>query len=728
MREPRKQKTVPPPERQSSRIRGIPATSPTVEAVVASNRSASSSSTTEVETEQALPGAAPAVLLPAPESGPPADLLQVQPQVEVDTAKTQYFDSYLEGLLDTELSYSELAPESDTSFTSVPESEAILEAAEATLILNSSVIMTGPSFATIQQRYATAYTTCENHAKKLPLTEHDITEAKRILGTLNPFLTQARAQLPDVTGLQPTDQAVILHNTITEFIREAGQGITNLTREVEALKLPASDHSRPRADTGPMATKATVWRKTLKRKVEAAKTALQELDQDILSHGDEAIPKVRVQYFQLQLDRHRKFLEQDIPAYVSKIEEVAGDHLTETEYDELLTHEDEVKPLLEAALSTLTQAGVPSDMDIALMSTPNSSMLVDPKVNNSQVSAPPVTASNPKPPGRGYKVYRDGDYPKFRGDYEDYWSWRAEWVEWIIPGQDFNWVLRNLQRCTPAEDDLRIHTDLDGVWHYMDRKYANSLVVANEVLDVFLGQKKSEIPGRNEECKLRNLNLAVLRLRKQLSGVQEEQQLTENLVTIRHILKLMPDTYARGWTTSPESAEVSKVRSLQGKRDVAGVMYINIMVYLARVIDGLYENTPWLLEEKNKGDKAGKKLNLFGARGAKDNSDGSDNEEGGRGKRHKDRKKDYKDKDDSGEITQKVKDDQKSYGKCPFCSGYHTFKGKFGIQASTRVSDCPEFNKLDVKAKAVKAVEKSVCLKCLSWRHKREGCPFTKYK
>ena len=166
MREPRKQKTVPPPERQSSRIRGIPATSPTVEAVVASNRSASSSSTTEAETEQALPGAAPAVLLPAPEPGLSADLLQVQPQVEVDTAKTQYFDSYLEGLLDTELSYSELAPESDTSFTSVPESEAILEAAEATLILNSSVIMTGPSFATIQQRYATAYTTCENHAKK----------------------------------------------------------------------------------------------------------------------------------------------------------------------------------------------------------------------------------------------------------------------------------------------------------------------------------------------------------------------------------------------------------------------------------------------------------------------------------------------------------------------------------------------------------------------------------
>lgn len=721
MRKNKADKPVPVPERQSSRIRGLPAHSPTVEAVLASNRPSSSSSTADPETEQALPGAPLAVQ-------PLADpLLLVEPLDEAETARTVYYDSYLEALTDTELSYSELGPESDISFTSVPESEALLDAANLTLVgLQSTAIMTGPSFATIQQRYTEAFAQCEGHARKLPLTDHDLAEAKRILATLRDYLTQARAHLPEIGGLEAADPAVRLHNTISQFIQEAGQSITELTKDVEALQPPASVETRPRTDTGSQATKTSVWRKSLKRKVEAAKTALKELDQSIQGHGDEIIPRVRVQYFQLQLDRYRKFLEQDIPASVNKIEEVAADLLTEDEYDELLTYEDDVKILLEAALSSLTQAGIPNDIDI-VMSTPNSSMVVEPKADKSQVSDS-TPASNPKPPGRGYKVYRDGDYPKFKGDYEDYWSWRAEWVDWIIPGQDFNWVLRNLQRCTPAEDDLRIHTDLDGVWRYMDRKYANSLVVANEVLDMFLGQKKSEIPGRNEECKLRNLNLAVLRLRKQLSGVQEEQQLTENLVTIRHILKLMPDTYARGWTTSPESAEVSKVRALQGKRDVAGVMYENIMAYCDRVIDGLYENTPWLLEEANKGGRSGRKLNLFGAKGSKDPSDDSDAEEGSRAKHGGKDGKRGKKQDNSSEISQKVKDDQKSYGKCPFCSGYHTFKGNFGIQASTRVSECPEFNKLDVKSKAKKAVEKGVCLKCLSWRHKREGCPFTKFK
>ena len=456
-------KPVPVPERQSSRIRGLPAHSPTVEAVLASNRSTSSISTAEPETEQALPGAPLAVHIPA-------DLpLLVEPQAEAETARTVYYDSYLEALTDAELSYSEIAPDSDLSFNSVPEAETLLDEANQTLVgLNSTAVMTGPSFATIQQRYGDAYTRCEGHAKKLPLTDHDISEAKRILPTLGDYLTQARALLPEIGGLQAPDPALTLHDNISQFIREAGQAITDLTNDVEALQPTASVDIRQRSGTGSQVTKTSVWRKSLKRKVEAAKAALKELDESIRGHGDEIIPRVRVQYFQLQLDRYRKFLEQDIPASVSKIEEAAADFLSEEEYDELLTYEDDVKMLLETALSSLTQAGVPNDIDI-VMSTPNSSMVVEPKADKSQATES-AAVSSLRPPSRGYKVYRDGDYPKFKGDYEDYWSWRAEWVDWIIPGQDFNWVLRNLQRCTPAEDDLRIHSDLESVWRYMDRK------------------------------------------------------------------------------------------------------------------------------------------------------------------------------------------------------------------------------------------------------------------
>ena len=165
---------------------------------------------------------------------------------------------------------------------------------------------------------------------------------------------------------------------------------------------------------------------------------------------------------------------------------------------------------------------------------------------NSSQNSGSSAVSNPPPTRKNYKPYRDADYPTFSGDYEDYCDWKKEWQEWIIPDQDFNWVLRNMQRCTPVADDLRICETMEDVWHLMDRKYANSLVVSNEVLDGFLALRPHRIPGRNEECKLLNLSQAIQRLKKQLTGVQEEHQLTENIVSVRQILKLIPDIYEDG--------------------------------------------------------------------------------------------------------------------------------------------------------------------------------------
>ena len=48
------------------------------------------------------------------------------------------------------------------------------------------------------------------------------------------------------------------------------------------------------------------------------------------------------------------------------------------------------------------------------------------------------------------------------------------------------------------------------------------------------------------------------------------------------------------------------------------------MEYMKRVINQLYQNTPWLLEERPKGDRAAKKLNLFGVTGTAKDSDDDD--------------------------------------------------------------------------------------------------------
>ena len=304
-----------------------------------------------------------------------------------------------------------------------------------------------------------------------------------------------------------------------------------------------------------------------------------------------------------------------------------------------------------------------------------------------------------------------------------------EWEQWIIPDQSVVWVLRHMDRLTPKDDDLKIFTTLEEVWRYMDRKYANSLVVSSEVIDNFIAYRSTDIPGRNDEVKLQYLHTAILRLKKQLNGVGEEHQLTENMVSVRHILRLIPETYTKDWATSPEALEVARVRSLHGKKDVAKVHFTQIMAYIERLLDSLHENASWLLQDKKKGHV--KRVCLFtGDKRADSVSDSEEdrappNRSNGDNKR-KDNK-DKKDKKDAGQLSDKIKADQAKYGKCPLCHNGHTFQGKYGLQASSKVQDCKEFLKLSDSDRAKVCKTKKICTRCLSWLHTRDSCPYDSY-
>ena len=232
--------------------------------------------------------------------------------------------------------------------------------AEVTLVgFHSTAVMTGPqqSFASVKKRYEDAFLKCQTHAKKLPLTELDYAEARRILPLLPPLVEAAKPHIPDVSGEEPGSQAIQLYDTITKFIRDANDAFDGLSKEVNDLRPPQPQ--RVRATTDPTSVRVRSWRKNLRTKVDDAKKALQELDLAINSHTDsQSIPRARVQYYQHQLDRYRIFLEKDIPSAVAKIEEAAGASMTEDDYDELLDFENQVKPLLDTALNSLTQADI----------------------------------------------------------------------------------------------------------------------------------------------------------------------------------------------------------------------------------------------------------------------------------------------------------------------------------------------------------------------------------
>ena len=492
-------KETPVPVRQSSRVRGIPAPSPTAEAVVASNRHDSS----EDEIQQEHPEAD----LTAPFSQPeelhlPAADQQFQEvlqgrgtlPLERDLASSQNFEADLEALsLPGDLTYSEQDGLTDASFTSAPDSDG-LDIGDHTVVQGNTAepTMAAARYETLKQTFDTTFTRCQGYAKKLPVEADNVSEAKKILPTLQGILGEIKGLTPDVSlpSVSQTDKK--LAEDIDVFLVEVQESIDELTKEVNALTI-----TPPRTGDKTLSGIAMVWRNSIKSKVEAGIALLNTVHDSIKQETGKVVP-ARAVYYRQKLDDQKKLLDQDIPAAVSRIEEKVVDTFDEHEYTELLGFEDKLKAVYDQVLNSLTLADLSSE-PIPKTSTPNNSVLQSPNITqNTAATGASTTATR----GRGYKPYRDGDYPKFNGDYEDYWSWKAEWERWIIPEQDFNWVLRNMNRCTPKADDLRICETMEDVWHLLDRKYANSLVVSNEVLDGFLALKPFDIPGRNEECKL----------------------------------------------------------------------------------------------------------------------------------------------------------------------------------------------------------------------------------
>ena len=200
-------------ERSSSRLRGLPPTSssPTPRVVRTSSLPASQ------ELSIALPGATSAVQTPLPPevvqvspSSSPHSVQEVfSPRESLQgTAQSLYFDSYLEVGREEELSYSELIPGSDNSFSSVTE-VSILERAELTLVgLHSTAVMTGvqPSFASVQKSYQDAFIKCQFHAKKLPLTELDYARPRESFHSSRDLLTQLNRTFPTSQDKELTPQ------------------------------------------------------------------------------------------------------------------------------------------------------------------------------------------------------------------------------------------------------------------------------------------------------------------------------------------------------------------------------------------------------------------------------------------------------------------------------------------------------------------------------------------
>ena len=56
-----------------------------------------------------------------------------------------------------------------------------------------------------------------------------------------------------------------------------------------------------------------------------------------------------------------------------------------------------------------------------------------------------------------------------------------------------------------------------------------------------------------------------------------------------------------------------------------------------------------------------------------------------------------------------IKKNQQKFGPCPVCKKYHTWKGKCGEKASSKLSDCDVWSALDVEARGQKIIDAKGC-------------------
>ena len=633
--------------------------------------------------------------------------LSVQEQSRVDVA-SEDSDPGEDAFLDTQERLQPEEPEGRTPNSSLTLSQHGYDTPGAAKMAEE--------FTTAQSKFGAAYAVCQGMAIKMPATKHTLSEAKRTLVEVKEYLQTIKDMVGKPRIGMDVAQAQQFEKTLQEFLGQAAPEVITLEGTIDKI---ASPEDAQRALEQQLAkSKGKSERKFLAKKVTAVNEALTKLDTAINEHavGGGPVPKERAEYFSNQLERHRKFIENELQESVAKIE-AKDPEMDEADRDEMLGHELTLQATLDKCLNSLSLRELPE----SVYNAPLNNSAVGTTAQSPNVSVVTQAPSNAGAPRHGYKPYKSEDYPRFDGDFTEYAAWKDEWVEWIIPGNSEVWVLRNMDRLTPEEDDLRIYSTVTEAWAHLDQKYANSLVVSNEVIDVFISTKPSDITGRTDEIKLQVLRNGILRLRKQLAGVGEEHQLTENMVSVRQILKLIPPSYAKTWATSPEAQEVANVRSLSGNKDVAKIHYSKIMGYIERILMSIHQNASWLLQTEESGKKGGKSVKrvcFFSKEGQPKPDDNSNSNRPNDGRKPPPK---------NGQVSDKVKADQNKYGPCPLCKKGHTFQGRYGIQASSKVQDCKEFTKLSDADKARVCVQKKICVRCLSWLHQRDSCPYEHY-
>ena len=236
--------------------------------------------------------------------------LSVQEQSRVDIASGD-FDSNEDAFQDSQEVVEPEDRERRTPDSSLTLSQHGYETPEAAKMAEE--------FTTAQSSFGAAFAMCQGMAIKMPATKHTVSEAKKTLVDVKKHLQSIVDMVGKPrAGMDPA-QTQQFEKSLQDFLGQAAPEVITLEGTIDKIASP--EDAQRALDQQLAKSKGKSERKFLTKKVNAVNEALTKMDTAINEHAVDGgpVPKERAEYFQNQIERHKKFIEIELPESVNKI-------------------------------------------------------------------------------------------------------------------------------------------------------------------------------------------------------------------------------------------------------------------------------------------------------------------------------------------------------------------------------------------------------------------------
>ena len=304
--------------------------------------------------------------------------------------------------------------------------------------------------------------------------------------------------------------------------------------------------------------------------------------------------------------------------------------------------------------------------------------------------------------------------PKFSGKSSDFLSFERIFKEGTEGRFPEEMIIRKLNDLTPNEINLLSCESVTEAWEELRLRYANPVAISYDVIFGFI--RNTTLHG-NDDQRLVQLEDALRGLKKELSAIGSEDQLTGNLFIISCTIRLVPGIFHQQLSQARSKKFPSGIEDAEGLYQCLAKFLkdekANILRYRKANLDASKKGSAKVSVLQMHPDDNSQEPVTCHACSAVISGTQKPNSNSGKPETEAEKKK---------RVNEMIRKHQQTNGPCRQCGGHHEYSGPRGRGASTRLADCPSWTKLSLSSRIEALGKIGGCFTCTSWNHKTEDC------